>query len=137
MDPRKNKICHIPQAKDCRQTKEPGRREFLKAAARLAALGGAGMLAGCGGDKQGSTGELSLRWKEYFKNHYRLMTQDEKDETVRRLEQLAKIKHNVNVQMSSAAPIEDVLFGYAFNVTRCEGYMECVAACVKENNLDR
>jgi molybdopterin-containing oxidoreductase family iron-sulfur binding subunit len=30
-----------------------------------------------------------------------------------------------------------VLFGYAFNVTRCKGYMDCVAACVKENNLDR
>jgi molybdopterin-containing oxidoreductase family iron-sulfur binding subunit len=59
------------------------------------------------------------------------------DETVRRLEQLAKIKKNVNVQMSSAPPIDGVLFGYAFNVTRCEGYMECVAACVKENNLDR
>ena len=39
--------------------------------------------------------------------------------------------------MSSKEPIEGVLFGYAFNVTRCEGYMECVAACVKENNLDR
>ena len=33
--------------------------------------------------------------------------------------------------------LDGVLFGYAFNVTRCEGYMECVAACVKENNLDR
>jgi molybdopterin-containing oxidoreductase family iron-sulfur binding subunit len=65
------------------------------------------------------------------------MTQAEKDGTVQRLEQLAKIKNNVNIQMSTKAPIEGVLFGYAFNVTRCEGFMECVAACVKENNLDR
>ena len=60
-----------------------------------------------------------------------------KDETVSRLERLAKIQDGVDIQMSSQAPIEGVLFGYAFNVTRCEAYMECVAACVKENNLDR
>ena len=41
------------------------------------------------------------------------------------------------IQMSSKGPIERILFGYAFNLTRCEGFMECVAACVKENNLDR
>ena len=65
------------------------------------------------------------------------MTPEEKNETVRRLERLAKMKRGVDVQMSQREPIEGVLFGYAFNVTRCEGYMECVAACVKENNLDR
>ncbi len=136
MDPRKNKICKKPEKKDCRQAKQCGRREFLKGAARVAAFGGAAMLSGCGG-MLGSKDELSLRWKEYFKKHYRLMTQDEKDETVRRLERLAKIQNGVNIQMSATAPIDGVLFGYAFNVTRCEGYMECVAACVKENNLDR
>ena len=65
------------------------------------------------------------------------MTPQEKEETVQRLERLAKMKRGVDVQMSTREPIEGVLFGYAFNVTRCEGYMECVAACVKENNLDR
>ena len=65
------------------------------------------------------------------------MTPEEKDETVRRLERLAKLRKGVDIQMSSKAPIKNVLFGYAFNVTRCEGFMECVAACVKENNLDR
>ncbi len=50
------------------------------------------MLAGCGGGMLGSKEELSLRWKEYFKKNYRLMTQEEKDATVQRLEQLAKIK---------------------------------------------
>ena len=137
MDPRKNQICQKSEEKDCHQHKACGRREFLKGAARAAAFGGAAMLAGCGSDMLGSKEELSLRWKEYFKKHYRLMTQEEKDETIRRLERLAKIKNNVNIQMSSAVPIDGVLFGYAFNVTRCEGYMECVAACVKENNLDR
>jgi len=95
------------------------------------------MLSGCGTEILGSREELSLQFKEYLKKKNRLMTKQEKEETVRRLERLAKIKHGVNVQRSTRPPIENVLYGYAFNITRCEGYMECVAACVKENNLDR
>jgi molybdopterin-containing oxidoreductase family iron-sulfur binding subunit len=136
MDPQKKNNGRKQKENSCSQTQKCGRRQFLKGAAKAAAVGGAAMLSGCGG-MLGSSEELSIRWKEYFKKHYRLMTQEEKDETVRRLEHLAKIKNGVDVQMSSKAPIEGVLFGYAFNVTRCEGYMECVAACVKENNLDR
>jgi molybdopterin-containing oxidoreductase family iron-sulfur binding subunit len=137
MDPIKNHHCQKPAANSRKQGKPCGRREFLKTAASAAALGGAAMLAGCGSEMLGSEETLSLQWKEYFKKNYRLMTQEEKDQTVRRLERLAKIQDGVNIQMSSRAPIEGVLFGYAFNVTRCEGYMECVAACVRENNLDR
>jgi Fe-S-cluster-containing dehydrogenase component len=136
MDPQKKNTGRKQKENSCSQTQKCGRRQFLKGAAKAAAVGGAAMLSGCGG-MLGSSEELSIRWKEYFKKHYRLMTQEEKDETVRRLERLAKIKNGVDVQMSAKAPIEGVLFGYAFNVTRCEGYMECVAACVKENNLDR
>ena len=137
MDPRENSDNRKQQENNQRQTKPCGRREFLKGAAKLTALGGAAMLAGCGTEALGSNEELKLRFKEYFKKNYRLMTPEEKDETVRRLERLAKMGRGVDVQMSTKAPIENVLFGYAFNVTRCEGYMECVAACVKENNLDR
>ena len=87
---------------DRRQAKQCGRREFLKGAAKAAAVGGAAMLSGCGTGMLGSSEELSLRWKEYFKKNYRLMTREEKDATVRRLEQLARIKNGVNIQMSSA-----------------------------------
>jgi len=117
-------------------SKSQGRRRFLKTAAKAAALGGAAMVTGCGG-AMGSNEVMGLRWKEYFKKHYRLMTPEEKEQTVARLERLAKIKKNVDVQIGTEAPVEGVLYGYAFNVSRCEGFMECVAACVKENNLDR
>jgi Fe-S-cluster-containing dehydrogenase component len=137
MDPRKNIDCRKQKDKTRRQDRLYGRREFFKGTASAAALGSAAMLSGCGTGLLGSKEELSLRWQEYFKKNYRLMTPKEKDETVRRLERLAKIQKGVDIQMSTKAPIEGVLFGYAFNVTRCEGYMECVAACVKENNLDR
>jgi len=66
-----------------------------------------------------------------------MMTQEEKDETVARLERLAKLRDDVDIQMSNQEPHEKVLYGYAFNISRCKGYMDCVEACVKENNLDR
>jgi len=119
------------------QGKCGGRRDFLKGAASAAALGGATLLSGCGSGLLGSKEELALQWQEYFKKHYRLMTPEEKDATVRRLERLAKLQTEADIQVESYGPIKDVLYGYAFNITRCEGYMECVSACVKENNLDR
>jgi molybdopterin-containing oxidoreductase family iron-sulfur binding subunit len=30
-----------------------------------------------------------------------------------------------------------VEFGYAFNISKCKGYRNCVTACINENNLDR
>jgi len=137
MNSRKNKDCRKQKKNTSLQNKPFGRREFLKGAVKAAALGSAAMVSGCGTGLLGSNEEVSLRWKEYFKKHYRLMTQEEKDETVRRLERLAKLRRGVDIQMNSKEPIQGVLFGYAFNLTRCEGFMECVAACVKENNLDR
>jgi molybdopterin-containing oxidoreductase family iron-sulfur binding subunit len=137
MDSRKNKNCQKQKERNYLQGKQCGRREFLKGAAKAAALGGAAMLPGCGGSLFGSREEFGLRWQEFFKKNYRLMSQEEKDETVQRLERLAKMNTGADIQMSSKGPIDGVLFGYAFNVTRCEGFMECVDACVKENNLDR
>ena len=137
MNSRKNEDCQKQKKNTLLQEKHFGRREFLKGAVKAAALGSAAMMSGCGTGLMGSSDEVSLRWKEYFKKHYRLMTQEEKDETVRRLERLAKLRRGVDIQMSSKGPIQGVLFGYAFNLTRCEGFMECVAACVKDNNLDR
>jgi Fe-S-cluster-containing dehydrogenase component len=131
MDYKKKKKYNRDRSKQC------GRREFLKGTAKAAAIGSTAMVFGCGNGLFGSKDKFALQWKEYFKKNYRLMTQEEKDETVQRLELLAKVKRDADIQMSSKEPIEGVLFGYAFNVTRCEGFMECVAACVKENNLDR
>lgn len=137
MNPRNNKDCRKQQKDNQVEDNRCGRREFLKKAAKVAALGSAAMVTGGAAGWKVSGEELRLRWEEYLKGYYRLMTQEEKDETVRRLERLAKLRRGVDIQMSNKEPVEGVLFGYAFNVSRCEGFMECVAACVKENNLDR
>lgn len=117
--------------------KKTTRRSFMKKLSIAAAAGSAGLVTGgCVGTSE-STEEMGLKWEEYFKKNYRMMTQEEKDETVARLEKLAKLQDGVDIQMSNQEPQEKVLFGYAFNISRCKGYMDCVEACVKENNLDR
>ena len=114
------------------------RRNFLKGLSIAAAACSASLVTGCLPDVRAEGGEqFALQWKEYFKKHYRLMTRQEKEETVARLERLAKLRSGLDLQISSQGPRENVLYGYAFNITRCEGFMECVAACVQENNLDR
>ncbi len=136
MDLHENKKCQPTGGCSVSQSQGCGRRDFLKSAGKAALLGGAAMVTGCG--SSAASGEaMKLHFQEYLKKHYQLMTQQEKEETVARLERLVKIKKGLDVQIGTEAPIENVLYGYAFNVSRCEGYMECVDACVKENNLDR
>ncbi|MBU0673917.1 MAG: 4Fe-4S dicluster domain-containing protein [Proteobacteria bacterium] len=112
------------------------RRTFLKGLSIAAAAGSAGLVTGgCVGSPP--TEEMGLKWEEFFKKNYRLMTHEEKNETVARLERLAKIRYDLDIQVANQEPLEQVLYGYAFNISRCKGYMDCVEACVKENNLDR
>ncbi len=112
------------------------RRSFLKGVSIAAAAGSAGLVTG-GCSSVASSEEAKLKWDEFFKKNYRLMTQQEKDATVARLEKLAKLRYGLDVKMSNQEPRDNVLYGYAFNITRCKGYMDCVEACVQENNLDR
>jgi Fe-S-cluster-containing dehydrogenase component len=114
------------------------RRTFLKGAVTCAAASSTIIAAGCNNRQlPGGGDEMTARWKEYFKKNYQLMTAKEKVETVRRLEQLTSIDHDVKVNISTSEPRKNTLFGYAFNITRCEGFMDCVQACVQENNFDR
>jgi Fe-S-cluster-containing dehydrogenase component len=116
--------------------RESTRRSFLKGISLAAAAGSAGLVTGgCAGPANSE--EMGLKWEEFFKTNYRLMTQEEKEETVARLEELAKIRYDLDIQVSNQDPLERVLYGYAFNISRCKGYMDCVEACVQENNLDR
>lgn len=118
--------------------KRQNRRTFLKGTAICAAAGSVLIAAGCNNRQlSGDSSEIAVRWKEYFKSNYRLMTPEEKEETVRRLEQLAELDYGVTVDIGTEVAEENVLFGYAFNISRCEGFMDCVQACVRENNLDR
>ncbi|UTW63922.1 4Fe-4S dicluster domain-containing protein [bacterium SCSIO 12741] len=81
--------------------------------------------------------KTSMKWDEYFKTNYRLMTDEERGQTVDRLQKLYEMRTGKTVSIGTDAPVENVLYGYAFNVSKCQGYMDCVNACVEENNQDR
>lgn len=78
-----------------------------------------------------------IEWEEYFKGNYKLMTDKEKDKTVNRLVRSYELRVGKKINISSKNAVDDVLFGYAFNISKCQGYMDCVNACVEENNQDR
>jgi len=78
-----------------------------------------------------------LAWQEYIKDNYRLMTDEERAETIARLERLAKLRSGVDVNIQSTGAQPGVQFGYAFNISKCKGFRRCVEACINENNLDR
>lgn len=78
-----------------------------------------------------------LEWEEHFKGHFRLMTPEERAETVARLERLADLRQGTNVAIEATDAQPGVIFGYAFNISKCKGFRNCVEACINENNLDR
>ena len=78
-----------------------------------------------------------LERDEYFKGNYRLMSPDERAETIGRLERLAQLRGEGDVSIRSSEALPDVVYGYAFNISKCKGFRNCVDACIEENNLDR
>lgn len=78
-----------------------------------------------------------LDWESFFQGNYQVMTDDEKKKTVQRLERSHELHTGKQIRVSDQAPRDKVLYGYAFNVSKCRGYMDCIRACIKENNQDR
>lgn len=118
--------------------KKKDRRGFIKGISASAGIGAS--IVGTGASAFISKEEkerLNLTWEDYFRSNYRYMSKSEKKKAVKRLERLAQLKKNENVSISDKAAIPGVLYGYAFNISRCQGYMDCIDACLQENNLDR
>ncbi|MDN5210591.1 4Fe-4S dicluster domain-containing protein [Fulvivirgaceae bacterium BMA12] len=133
-----NCTCDKQDGFDQSMNKKTGRRQMLqKLTGGL--LAGAGLVnSACSVTATDNKKEnAQLKWEEFFKGNYRLMTADEKKETVNRLQRLYELNHGKRIDISTKSPVKDVLYGYAFNISKCRGYMDCVNACVKENNQDR
>ena len=108
------------------------RRKFLKGIASVAAASGAAVSVPAWG---GNT--LSDTFADFFQAHYQRMTRDEIDETLRRIERKAKRRYGVQISCKDTPAQDNVVFGYAINISKCRGYRDCVHACVQENNLSR
>ena len=81
------------------------------------------------------TADLSL--DEFLQRHYKELSPDEIQEVLRRVEQDTLEKHGAHVSVSDDRPIPGVQFGYALNLSVCNGCRKCAEACHNENNHDR
>jgi len=114
------------------QKTDLARRKFLKGIASVAAASGAAASTPAWG---GST--LSDTFADFFQAHYQRMTDEEIQETLRRIERKAKRRYGVDINCKDTPAQDNVVFGYAINISKCRGYRDCVHACVEENNLSR
>ena len=74
---------------------------------------------------------------DVFQNHYQRMSPEEIQAALGRIERNAQRRFGVEIECVDTPPQPGVVFGYAINISRCQGYRDCVHACVKENNLGR
>ena len=104
------------------------RRQFLKGLVAVTATATA---------TGSSSTAKAFFWEEYFQKHYKNLTPEDKQKVFARIENETKKKYGVDVKVSDPPPLKGVKFAYGLNLTKCNGNRLCVAACQKENNLDR
>jgi Fe-S-cluster-containing dehydrogenase component len=81
------------------------------------------------------TKDLTL--DQFLQRHYKELSPEELEAVLRRIEAETQAKYGVSVQVQDAPPIPGVQFGYALNLSICNGCRKCAEACHRENNHDR
>jgi molybdopterin-containing oxidoreductase family iron-sulfur binding subunit len=79
----------------------------------------------------------ALSWDDFFKTHYKEMTDEDKAKIFARIERETKEDYGVDVTVSDPKPIPGVRFAFALSLSKCNGNRRCVTACVEENNQGR
>jgi Fe-S-cluster-containing dehydrogenase component len=74
---------------------------------------------------------------EFLQQHYKELSDDDKQRVFQRLESEAQEEYGREVSISDTPPIPGVKFGYAINLSKCNGNGNCMEACNKENNHHR
>lgn len=73
----------------------------------------------------------------FFQDQYQRMTPEEIEAALARIERRAQREYGAEITCEDTRPLPGVVFGYALNISKCQGYRDCVSACVEENNLGR
>ena len=103
------------------------RREFLRTLAVAGASGAAFSLASCSTEER----------EQFFQKHFLEMTDLEKKQTVKRLEERYLEQYGLTFSVSAQGATPHTLWGYGLDLSRCIGCRRCVYGCVRENNLSR
>ena len=104
------------------------RRDFMKwMAVGTASISTLSALSSCNSDKA----------EAFFQKHFTELEDDELKVILERLEREYKEKFDADIEISATRPMENVIFGYGLDLSRCIGCRRCVYACVEENNQSR
>ncbi len=74
---------------------------------------------------------------EFLQQHYKELDDEDKKNIFARLESETQEDYGADVTISDHRPIPGVKFGYAINLSKCNGNGKCMEACNKENNHHR
>ncbi|MBT5019212.1 MAG: 4Fe-4S ferredoxin, partial [Planctomicrobium sp.] len=74
---------------------------------------------------------------EFLQQHYKELSDDDKQKVFARLEAETKEDLGIDVTITDVRPIPGVRYGYAINLSKCNGNGACMKACNEENNHDR
>jgi molybdopterin-containing oxidoreductase family iron-sulfur binding subunit len=85
----------------------------------------------------GSSSCTQAQVEEFLQKRFREMTEAEKKEVIRRLEEIYLRKYGKKFRISAQPAESGALWGYGLDLSRCIGCRRCVYACVKENNQSR
>jgi molybdopterin-containing oxidoreductase family iron-sulfur binding subunit len=117
---------HSSRPRKAREVRGASRRQFLKTAAA-----GAGALAGVPGAAQ------AFDLEAFFQRHFRELSDEDLQDVLHRLEAKFTKQYGKPVKVEATGPIDNVLYGYGLDISRCIGCRRCVYACVEENNQSR
>ncbi len=73
----------------------------------------------------------------FLQRHYRELTPEAMQTLLRQLEQETREQYGAEVHIEDVKPTPGVAFGYALNLSVCNGCRRCAEACHIENNHDR
>ncbi|MBI2432935.1 MAG: twin-arginine translocation signal domain-containing protein, partial [Candidatus Hydrogenedentes bacterium] len=113
---------------DAGKTPAETRRNFLKVGAGVAAAA-AGIAAATLPLHSMQSG---LTLDAFLQQHYKRLTPEMLEEILRRIEAEIARDYGAKVTVQDIPPLDGVQFGYALNLSRCNGNRRCVEACVKE-----
>ncbi|MBF0590110.1 MAG: 4Fe-4S dicluster domain-containing protein [Magnetococcales bacterium] len=116
---------------------DPKRRRLLKG---LGIGVGVGLAAGGGVALKAASAEgtpLGDSLEQLLQDHYQRMTPEEIQRALRRIERQAQRQHGVAIRCENQAPLSNVRFGFALNLSKCVGTRRCIEACLQENNAGR
>ncbi len=74
---------------------------------------------------------------EFLQRHYKELSAEDKQKIFARLVDETRERTGAEVKISDQRPIPGVKFGYAINLSKCNGNGKCMEACNLENNHHR